>query len=498
MFKLLPIVSIIALLLFGGWYVVDEFGLRTRIDQIEDRISKNLGADTNLFVGGQVYTLAGSGVSGSATSITLTSLTIPQTGQELQDSDFASTFYATIEPGNSTRQEFVSCTTVTQGSGSTATLSGCSRGLAPIAPYTASTTLQFAHAGGTKLIFSNSPNFYDQATFKGNDETITGAWTFTTAASSTDECSAVTEYCTKNYIDSGLNQGAATSTEFVMGLVELANRTEVGVGTASSSAGGPLVIPNYFSTTTPGALCTAGTWNCLVATVSGKMSQAFLDLTAQWNFTSSGVGTGIFATNASTTNATTTTSIAWGLVNMLVPQSAPTASSTVPCLSGSSPFQMSFCPQGAALAVSAAEVTSTNSATTTSYTITVPANTFNTSTLVRGSVQTYDGGAGSGCFYSIVMGNGSSTSSPFAYWASLGESKFTISATSTSAKYATSLSWGNGFTANSTVALGTTAFVGRTHGVFSNASPLYIGLQIRANSDTCNFAGISGEVFSQK
>ncbi len=137
----------------------------------------DLGAGTLPFAGA-TYNLAGSGISSSVTSITLQSLTIPQTGQEIVDADLSDTFYLTLEPGNRTKQEIVSCTTVTQNSGSTATLSGCSRGLAPISPYTASTTLQFAHAGGATVIFSDPPQLFNLYSAKTNDETIVGKWTY--------------------------------------------------------------------------------------------------------------------------------------------------------------------------------------------------------------------------------------------------------------------------------------------------------------------------------
>lgn len=142
--------------------------------------TEQLGADTNLFAGLQTFTLAGTGISSSATSFSLTSFTLTQNGKEIQDSDLSDTFYLTLEPGSRTRQEFISCTTVVQNSDETATISGCIRGLSPIAPYTASSSLQFAHNGGTSVIFSNSPQFYEQFPAKGNDETITGTWTFTT------------------------------------------------------------------------------------------------------------------------------------------------------------------------------------------------------------------------------------------------------------------------------------------------------------------------------
>jgi len=107
-----------------------ESEVREMIESYVDESIENaqLGADTVLPIAGVIYNLSGSGVSGSATSITLASLTIPQTGQKLIDSDFSDTFYITLEPGNRNRQEIVSCTTVTQNA-SSATLSGCTRGL---------------------------------------------------------------------------------------------------------------------------------------------------------------------------------------------------------------------------------------------------------------------------------------------------------------------------------------------------------------------------------
>jgi hypothetical protein len=143
---------------------------------LEACLKGNLGGTSP--VAGSTYTLAGSGVSASASSITLTSLTIPQTGYELQDSDFGDTFYVTLEPGSTKRQEIVSCTTVTQNAGDTATLSGCSRGLLPFGAYTASTTYAFAHSGGTSVIFSDAPQLFNLYAAKSSAETISGAWVY--------------------------------------------------------------------------------------------------------------------------------------------------------------------------------------------------------------------------------------------------------------------------------------------------------------------------------
>lgn len=163
--------------------------------------SPEVGGVSN--VGGHTYYLAGSGISSSATSFTLTSFTLPQNDYPIADGDLSDTFYLTVEPGNRTRQEFISCTTVTQNAGGTATISGCTRGLSPISPYTASTSLQFAHSGGSPVILSNPPQFYEQFGALENDEAITGSWTAITPT-------AADGIAIKSYVDSVVNGGDLT------------------------------------------------------------------------------------------------------------------------------------------------------------------------------------------------------------------------------------------------------------------------------------------------
>ena len=154
-----------------------------------------LGA--TLPVAGATYILAGSGVTGSGTSISLQTLTLPQSGYELLDADFSTTFYVTLEPGSRTRQEIASCTTVTQNADNTATLSNCTRGLLPISPYTASTTYQFAHAGGTSVIFSDPPQLFNEFGVLAEDETVTGEWIFGTTTSK-GLCFINTNFCIRS------------------------------------------------------------------------------------------------------------------------------------------------------------------------------------------------------------------------------------------------------------------------------------------------------------
>jgi hypothetical protein len=177
------------------------------INQYQD--APSVGSDAVTPIAGQTYTLSGSGVSSSDTSITLTSLTITQTGYEILDSDMSETFYVTLEPGSRSRQEIVSCTTVTQNAGDTATLSGCVRGLTPFSPYSASTEYSFAHSGGSTVIFSNPPQLYNQAAFKDNDETITGSWLFPTPLGDYNAA-------TKSYVDTLVTGGTVSNDRLIV------------------------------------------------------------------------------------------------------------------------------------------------------------------------------------------------------------------------------------------------------------------------------------------
>lgn len=173
-----------------------------------------LGSDYKLIAGFPYY-LAGTGISSSATSFTLTSFTIPQTSQPIIDADLEDTFYLTIEPGNRSRQEVVGCTTVTQNGDGTATISGCSRGLSPIQPYTASTSLQFAHSGSAVVVLSNPPQLYDAL---------------------------------YDYVNTLALGDAVAATEGVAGFVEMATQAEMSAGTATGTTGAYLSLQSQYAT----------------------------------------------------------------------------------------------------------------------------------------------------------------------------------------------------------------------------------------------------------
>lgn len=261
-------------------------------------------------VGGTTYYLSGSGAASSDTSITLSSFTIPQSSYEIADSDLSNVFYLTLEPGNRTRQEFVSCTTVAQsGSDTTATLSGCVRGLSPISPYTASTTLRFAHAGGTSVILSNPPQIYEQFATRENDQIITGLWGFNLIPYATTTATSSSQFATRAYADALSITGAPTSTETTSGISAISTNAQIAAGTASTSTGMPRTIPNRVATSTPGVYSEG--WIPATGT-DGKIHSRFIATSSEMTWTASTTfsGSPVVFTGATTTFYSATTTFA--------------------------------------------------------------------------------------------------------------------------------------------------------------------------------------------
>jgi len=139
-------------------------------------------ADTFLYLQGKDYKLNGSGIGLTETSISVTSLTLPNSDALITMSMFGTLGYATLEPSTN-RIENISFTGITQNSNGTATLTGVIRGLKLISPYDQDISLIKSHGGGTILRFTNSAPFYNALTGKNNDEEITGQWTVPTPLS---------------------------------------------------------------------------------------------------------------------------------------------------------------------------------------------------------------------------------------------------------------------------------------------------------------------------
>ena len=301
-------------------------------------------------VSARVTTLSGSGISSSATTIGLTSFKVTGADIELDMSDFGTLGCGTIEPGNVSRQEFISFTGITQSSADiSATLTGVTRGLSPVSPYTASTTQQRSHSGASQFVISNSPPcFYENYANRTASTTVTARWIFDIYPEFKSSTVATTsnQFATKQYVDNTVSQGAATSTEDRGGLVELATLAE-----QANSYDGGATQPTTIQTKNSTSTCQiVGSYNIVASSTSGKLDRNCFDETSKYNLTANiGFGTSTPASriglqgNATVSGTTTTanlavssSTIAWNGITLALNTSTQPASSTVLQFNGGS------------------------------------------------------------------------------------------------------------------------------------------------------------------
>lgn len=164
----------------------------------------------------QNLTLAGSGVTATATSVTVSSFKhLAAVGSSnVVTADLGDVCYATFEPGTA-REELVSFTGVTQNSDGTATLTGVTRNLKPYSPYDQYSATGLAHAGGSYLVVSDNPQLFDGLVDYIDGIAVAGA----PDASLTSK--GIVEMATTAEIDAGDGTGSTTAPN-VVGPAELA------------------------------------------------------------------------------------------------------------------------------------------------------------------------------------------------------------------------------------------------------------------------------------
>lgn len=203
-------------------------------------------ADTRNFVQLQDLKLAGSGVTATATSFTLTSMKYVD-GTNVAMADFGTLGFGVFEPG-SEREENFSFTSITQNASGTATIGGVTRGLKFKTPYDQDTALRQAHAGGTLVRISNTAPFYNSLSGKDNDESITGVWTFVDPSvprmdtAHTYAAGQEEYFATKRYADSLAIAGAPDMSTTQKGIAEEATQAEVDARTAAGGTGARLAV----------------------------------------------------------------------------------------------------------------------------------------------------------------------------------------------------------------------------------------------------------------
>jgi len=187
------------------------------------------------YVQAKDYRLAGAGVAATDTSITIVSMTLPNSNALVTMADFGDEIgFMTIEP-ETNREENISFTGITQNLNGTATLTGVTRGLTFVSPSTIDVNLRQSHSGGSIIRVTNSTQFYENLANKYRDETIVNKWTFPSVAGSTRpvigaDTNAVlaTELITKGELSRAL-----TSTIVIPTIVTTSSAT-TGTSTAGS------------------------------------------------------------------------------------------------------------------------------------------------------------------------------------------------------------------------------------------------------------------------
>lgn len=204
-------------------------------------------SDTRKYVQNQVSYLSGSGAVATATSFTLASFKQIDGSTNLTMTDFGTKGFMTLEPNNGTQEESISFTGITQNASGTATITGVSTVLF-VDPYTETSGLAKSHPGGSKAVVTNTSAFYAGFTNKGDDETISGKWTFPNddvsnagIASDTDTAVA-TAFVTLGQLSRQAISGASNASTTVKGIVQLPTQAQVLAKTSSGSTGALLAL----------------------------------------------------------------------------------------------------------------------------------------------------------------------------------------------------------------------------------------------------------------
>jgi len=263
---------------------LDNFALKVQLAQVNTEI--DLGAIN--FVAAASTKLGGSGVAATDTTINLVRLETPA-GNSITMTDFGDTGYGTLEPRR-TNKEFISFTGITQNSDGTARLTGVVRGLRFVSPYNASTTLRKAHPGGSSFVISNPPQLLNTQVSKFNDSFVSGTITF----SSTTEPRYVSDpllsgsgddllFAHKGYVDTVATSGVRAASFTQSGRVQIATEDGVSQGSSTVADGADTVIlvppTRMFDATS------TATTSVPVSRGDGKISQGYLDLTENFEFT---------------------------------------------------------------------------------------------------------------------------------------------------------------------------------------------------------------------
>lgn len=351
---------------------------------------------------GEPYRLQSS-IGTTDTSIRLSSFTTPISNvpitMTILDSDIG---YGTLDPQSSSRKELISFTGVTQNADGTAILTGVTRGLQFVSPFTATSTLRKAHPGQSLFILSDSPQLFEEYAARRSADTISGGWTFTAANPPKYDVNpdfsslASTTFASTGFVASTSYNGTVDASETVKGIIELATGAEAAAGTSIGSTLARLVLPASIATSTGGV--SGGPWVVITST-AGKIAQSFLDLTEAFIFAGNVTVQGIFTSATSTLGTTSISGLSYPTVDgsngyVVTTNGAGTLS-----------LQNLVIPHYSyATTTSDMSVANTSATSTPLY---IPAGVLTASSTITAmaNFQCNDGGSDGTCYYTLTANN---------------------------------------------------------------------------------------------
>lgn len=434
-------------------------------------------------------TTLASAISSAATSMTLTSAT-DKTGTAL-----ASSTYAFIIDENSSSEEMVladctgtACVRIT-------------RGINPITGTSTTASLQKAHRRGASVKITDGPQLMILSRIINGNGTVPNTLHYASTLSGISaDTTAIPDV---NYVNSVAIAGASNGSETTKGIIQLATALQSASSTSLGSTGAALVQASIYATDTPQRGCavgytsTAGAGCSVIASLSGKIKQAWIDLTEAFTFT----GAVTIPASDTTTHAVTLNSIAYKW-----PVSQNSASSTVLSTNGSGTLSWIAPAISQKALITGSTLVTSGTSSTTLATYLVPANTLNGSSnlmKVQGYMSAPSGG-GVNCFLEQRYGNGSATTSLDSIvvgggntYIDIGTIDSTIIATSSTSQGEFSLAYSNAAVNQAPLGSNNTNIYA-TSSAYNLAATTYVDFIGRsAAGSPCTLIGYSVQVVSQ-
>lgn len=146
----------------------------------------------------------------------------------------------TIEPQSSNNQEIISFTGITNKGNGIVTLTGVTRNLSPVSPFTALTPAVI-HANNVTCIVSDSPQVFQDVVMTNEDRTVSAIVTFNASPTVPNGVNP-TDVVNKSQLDAVVAGDIPASSTTVYGAVRMASEQLKTIGTATMTIASPCVV----------------------------------------------------------------------------------------------------------------------------------------------------------------------------------------------------------------------------------------------------------------